>query len=157
PGTPPATGQRAFWPCSMFTAILPNIDQQVIYDGWDFNSHYSSGINAPLAFTNIPSYRCPSNNVTLADPAGFGIGDYMPIAYTDIDPGTGQRNKAYTNDSPGMLGFTRKVNEVADGLSNTMCVIEDANRPSATSGTYDQTAKYLNGPYNALGGMPNMN
>lgn len=151
PPTPAGNGTRAFWPCSMFTAILPNIDQQNIYDNWNFSQHYSSAQNAPFAFTSIPTYKCPSNNITGPDQGGFGTSDYMPIAYCDIDPVTGVRNKLATNDMPGMLGFTSKVQQVSDGLSNTMAVIEDGNRPTSTGGHYDQTTIYL-----GSGSMPGM-
>jgi prepilin-type N-terminal cleavage/methylation domain-containing protein len=158
PPNPAGNGTRAFWPCSMFVAILSNMDQQAIYDNWDMGSHYTSGTNAPLAATNIPAYRCPSNNITGPDAGGLGIGDYMPIAYCDIDPTTGLRNKAAANDSPGMLGFTRKVQEVGDGLSNTMMIIEDANRPTSTAGHYNQIGIVYSGPGVAPSAtMPNMN
>ena len=39
----------------------------------------------------IKTYLCPSNAAYQDDPEGYGQTDYMPIAYTDIDPTTGAR------------------------------------------------------------------
>src|SRR5262249_45978768 len=83
--------------------------------------------------------------------------DYMPIAYCDIDADTvtgtnadGKRMQTATNDVSGALGFCRKIGEVSDGMSNTVLVIEDANRPTSNSGKYDTTAIYI-GPLGTNG------
>jgi len=71
----------------------------------------------------------------------------MPIAYVDIDPVTGFRNKSaggvLNADTGGPLGYARKIADITDGMSNTMLVIEDGMRPTQTSGHYDQTTIYL--------------
>lgn len=143
---------RQFFPISMHTAILSFTDQSAIADSWSYNEHYSSGAqtspysgNAKLAMTNIPAFRCPSNGLTQPDQWTFGITDYMPIAYTDIDPVTGARNKSLGGNPPvlgadqaGALGFCRTIGGVTDGMSNTGLVIEDSGRPTQTGGSYDQ-------------------
>ena len=37
----------------------------------------------------VGSALCPSNSMRSPDPDGYGTTDYMPNAYTDIDPLTG--------------------------------------------------------------------
>lgn len=139
---------RRFFSVSMFVAVLPFVDQQNLYDNYTMGQHYTAGGNAAVGQTNIPMYRCPSNSVTQPDAAGFGITDYMPIAYCDIDDGSGVvgaglRDNSAANDIAGALGCCRKIQEVSDGMSNTLMVIEDANRPTSTSGHYDQTAIFI--------------
>lgn len=160
---------RQFFPVSMFVAILSNTDQTAIADQWNYNFHYtwanggSLPSNAALAKTAIPAFRCPSSSLTQVDAHGYGITDYMPIAYTDIDPGTGFRNASVAPklnaDVAGGLGFCKRIGEVQDGMSNTGLVFEDGNRPTQTSGHYDQTAIYVGywGPYSPTGvaGTPN--
>jgi len=143
-------GARRFFPVSMFVAILPYTDQANIYNQWNMNCHYtntSSSNNATLSQSKIPGYLCPSNGVTQVDGFGYGIADYMPIAYTDIDPVTGFRNKSsggvLNADVGGALGFSRRIADVTDGMSNTMLVIEDSNRPTQTAGHYDQSAIFV--------------
>jgi prepilin-type N-terminal cleavage/methylation domain-containing protein len=146
---------RGMFPVSMFVATLPYIDQAPLYNGWNFNLHYTNAANAPYARTSIPAFRCPSNAVTRVDNLGYNITDYMPIAYCDIvlpnepsaasvTPGV-RCQKCAGTDSGGALGFCRKIGDITDGLSNTMLVIEDASRPTQTGGHYDQSAGIING------------
>jgi prepilin-type N-terminal cleavage/methylation domain-containing protein/prepilin-type processing-associated H-X9-DG protein len=135
--------KRQMFPVSMNVAILPFIDETAIADAWNYNIHYTSTTNQLLCKVNLPKFMCPSNSLTAPDSLSYGITDYMPIAYCDIDPITGLRNKSgggvLNADRAGCLGFCKKVGEVTDGLSNTMMVIEDANRPTQTAGHYDQS------------------
>src|SRR5262245_42601943 len=45
---------RQFFPCSMYVAILPYIDEQPIADAWNYGAHYTFGTNAALAKTQLP-------------------------------------------------------------------------------------------------------
>ncbi len=91
----------------------------------------------------MPKFQCPSNGFTQVDQLQYGIADYMPIAYVDIDPTTGFRNKSgggvLNADTGGALGFCRRVSDITDGTSNTLLVIEDSTRPTQTSGHYNQS------------------
>ena len=136
---------------SMFVAILPQIDQAPVYDQFNFNYHYSNSVNSTnkaAASTKIAMFLCPSNSLTQPEPTllgGFGQTDYMPVAYTDLDPITGVRNKhlnpgtatatlGATQDS--MLGlYGNKISDCMDGTSNTIMVFEDAGRYSVNPAT----------------------
>ncbi len=153
--TDEAFATRRMAPVSFHVAILPYMDQGPIYDKWNFNVHYSNPVNAPLARTPITTYQCPSNSRTLPDQLGYGISDYMPIAYCDISPVTGLRDPSNQggdgllhSDRCGALGLYRPIRDLSDGTSTTMCVIEDTSRPTQTAGHYDQPAKMT------LPGMP---
>jgi prepilin-type N-terminal cleavage/methylation domain-containing protein len=137
-------GTRRMFPVSMHVAILPLIDQGNISNAWNMAYHYSNALNAPLCKTTITSFICPTNAITSVDALGYGITDYMPIAYVDISPVTGLRDPSAAgvlhSDVGGALGFCRKISELTDGTSNTILVIEDSSRPTQTAGHYDQTA-----------------
>ncbi|MGQ0636809.1 MAG: DUF1559 family PulG-like putative transporter [Planctomycetaceae bacterium] len=138
---------RRFTPMSTFTQLLPYIEQAPVFTGWNSGLHYTAGVNAALAKTKVPMYLCPSNGLTGPDPLGYGLTDYMPIAYCDFDA-TGYRGGvagAYTSnvfamDFPGALGFYGRISDVTDGLSNTALIIEDAGRPTGNGGSYDLSA-----------------
>ncbi len=142
---------------STFVAILPFVEQTAIFDQWDQRMHYSNGGgttgNSLLAKTKIAFYLCPSNGVTQPDPLGYGLIDYMPIAYTDVDPTTGVRNKHVTGSNlkatkDSALGlYGNSLAMITDGTSNTISIIEDCGRWTTTPGT--QTV--LPGSYNSAG------
>lgn len=141
---------RRFFPVSLYVAILPYVEQDNIYNKFNFGLHYSNAVNAPLCKTNIAGYLCPSNAVTQPDALKYGITDYMPIAYVDISPTTGLRNPKQTgvalnSDTPGALGFCRKMRDTTDGTSNTIIVIEDAGKLSQQSGSYNATLQTYGG------------
>lgn len=133
---------RRFFPVSLYVAILPYVEQDNIYKQFNFGLHYSNPVNAPLCKTPIAGYLCPSNATTQVDSLKYGITDYMPIAYVDIDPVTSLRNPrqagvALNADRQGALGFCRKMRDTTDGTSNTIIVIEDAGKLSQQSGSYN--------------------
>src|SRR5256885_13838451 len=96
-----------------------------------------------------PIFLCPSAAGRQADPNGYGVSDYMPVAYTDIDFTTGLRNKPTA--SPGMLQAHREITGWnADGSpqftdrggatmasttapqGKTICLIEDTGKKHHT-------------------------
>ncbi len=146
-----STIDRRFFPVSLYVAILPFVEQANIYSQWDMNVHYTNAANANLAKSKVPGYVCPSNALTQIDSLGYGTSDYMPIAYTDIDPITGARNglvagSVLNADSNGALGQCRKMADSTDGTSNTMLVIEDAGRSTGAAGAANITSvRYIGG------------
>ncbi|SFI75155.1 DUF1559 domain-containing protein [Planctomicrobium piriforme] len=155
--TSPTT--RQFTAASTFVCLLPFIDQAPVYNLWNFNFHYTAGGNPTPAKAAITVYLCPSNGTTGPDSQGYGLTDYMPIAYVDFDS-TGFRggSSAYTAnvqgiDVSGALGPYNKIAKVTDGLSNTMLIIEDAGRPTNNGGSYDITAGGLLGHASPTSGV----
>ncbi|MFO0925918.1 MAG: DUF1559 domain-containing protein [Gemmataceae bacterium] len=79
---------------SMFTFLLPYLEQDDVYRLFDLNNFYNgSPANSAAASNVVPQYLCPTNSIrpsTGVDSQGFGYTDYMPIAYVDlIDPNLG--------------------------------------------------------------------
>ena len=138
--------------------ILPYIEQNAVYQQIDITKHYTQAASQTPFQTAIRIYVCPANpnGAPGVDANGYGICDYMPTVYTDIDPTTGSRNKA-TASSPGsrvngVLRNTQKINggavnvaggstiaSVIDGTSNTIAAIEDVGRGfnGIIDGTYN--------------------
>jgi prepilin-type processing-associated H-X9-DG protein len=146
---------------SALARLLPYIEGTTIFNTLNFNYEYNdlSGGNMTGCSTVINSFICPSANrvgsgnrdsanltnspeeAALGGTTGYGVFDYAPSVYTDINivngvPTTGglgstsivpYRNK--NSAAPGLLkqGKT-SVAEVADGTSNTVAFIECAGR-----------------------------
>jgi len=135
---------------STFTMILPYMEQQNAYNLFNIQQAYNSPANAAAGSGKgkIKSFLCPSWQ-SQDDPDGYGQTDYMPVAYTDIDPTTGARDqnspKKYRN--AGLLTLHNEVTGydssnnpirvprgartqggIQDGTSNTVAIIEDAGK-----------------------------
>jgi prepilin-type N-terminal cleavage/methylation domain-containing protein len=143
---------RSFTPTSTFTQMLPYIDQANVYNLMNLNVDYTNIVNQPAATTKIPVYLCPSNGNTPADdkytvpPVGngsYGLTDYMPIAYTDLDDVGSRCNSPRVNcgvsttdsytkwDRDSVLGFHNGIRDCVDGTSNSIAIFE-ANGRQAT-------------------------
>jgi prepilin-type N-terminal cleavage/methylation domain-containing protein len=146
-GTDPASGKTAFDLNSTFTQLLPYIEEETVAK--QFNQRYTyddkrAPQNAIAAKAKVNIFVCPSNPFDEADPKDFGLTDYMPTSYTDIDPQTGIRNTSNIKvRMEGALGLrAAKISAVIDGTSKTVALIEDAGRNNAT---YIKSDKYKSG------------
>jgi type II secretory pathway pseudopilin PulG len=136
-----ATGLTVFFPHSTFTRMLPFIDQNPVYSSMDLGQHYmQTNGNVAAAKTKISGFLCPSNGVTQQDPNGFGLVDYMPIAYSNI-PG-GPYGTAKRDSALGLFGNT--ISATTDGTSNTVAIFEDAGRLAGqANGKYSATTSAI--------------
>ena len=142
---PPATnlGITVFFPQSTFSAILPYIDQAPVYQTMNFGVHYTDhAATITAGQTKIASFLCPSNAVTLPDPAGFGLIDYMPIAYIGLPNTAGVVVKK--TSALGLFG--NPIAAITDGTSNTVAIFEDSGRVSGgLNGRYSATTAAVSG------------
>jgi prepilin-type N-terminal cleavage/methylation domain-containing protein len=147
-----AAGRESLCIQSFFQSILAFTENNNVASLWNNDQPYWSTANSSLAATNIPLFRCPSSLAQDTYGGGFGITDYMPIAYCDIDPTTGKRIPAtlvagasVTNSyvEGALSGYnTKRAASVRDGLSKTVVFCEDASRVSFYGGRRTPT---LNG------------
>ncbi|HUY93010.1 MAG TPA: DUF1559 domain-containing protein [Pirellulales bacterium] len=88
--------------------ILPYMEQQALYDQYDFNEAWDGPHNSQLAAQMPAVFRCPSDPVTAT---GGTITSYVGVS----GPGT-------IFDGPKSANFAN----ITDGLSNTLAVVEFA-------------------------------
>lgn len=109
--TAAAPGNTVFDGVSFFTSILPYVEQEAAAKQANTAVlHYTLDGSQASYKTVIKSFVCPGNPTALSsgvDTEGYGTTDYMPIAYSDIDPTTGARNSASVlYKKAGMLTVT---------------------------------------------------
>lgn len=153
---------------SFFVQILAFIEQANLASKWQSKRPYwdttagnaVAGGNSQLAATKIRTFLCPSNGITKDEYGGtssgatvsgqaaqysyYGQTDYMPVAYTDLSPTDGTRQKATSATvkgayKPGLLSLLGEsgMKDAVDGTSNTAIFFEDAGRSLQTVGSRD--------------------
>lgn len=128
---------RNFTATSTFTQSLPYIDQAPLFNAMNMSLHYTNVANQTAAKTKIPAFLCPSNANTPPEGLGYGLSDYMPIAYTDVDSANVRQKLNTTWDRDSLLGFHNRIGDCTDGTSNTVAIIEAAGRQVSVQGSYD--------------------
>jgi len=153
----PCAGETKIWPSassavdvhfmqSFFQQLLAFTENTNIATKWDVNRPYWSTAgnnNQSLSGANISLFRCASSTQTEAgggpNPATggtFGITDYMPIAYTDLEFSTGKRVKTQANYfESGLSGMTKKtIGSITDGTTKSVAFCEASNRDGFYAG-----------------------
>jgi prepilin-type N-terminal cleavage/methylation domain-containing protein/prepilin-type processing-associated H-X9-DG protein len=126
---------------SVFTYLLPFIDQNELFQEYDIRYCYNDPAapgNQNVARTVIPTYLCPTNPLRAnngLDSQGYAYVDYGSILYTDVDPVTGGRNKG-TRMNGGLRGGGSRVADITDGLSKTIAIAEEVGRSETMPDIY---------------------
>jgi prepilin-type N-terminal cleavage/methylation domain-containing protein/prepilin-type processing-associated H-X9-DG protein len=127
---------------SLFTYLLPFIEQDNIYKQIDPNYYYNepspSQPNHVAAFKNvIKTYICPSYPYESVDSLGYGYVHYGATVYTDIvvyagmggsSSPVGYRDKTHARQRGALDNLPVTVSQLSDGTSNTILIAEDAAR-----------------------------
>jgi len=139
---------------STFARLLQYLEGTTIFNTINFNYEYNnSGLGNTTAFTvSLNVYLCPSavratsggREGAASSPAtdteanavgGYGVVDYGPTVYTDINPTgatTGSGATPYRfkpSRANGLLKQSKtSIAEATDGTSNTVAIAEDAGR-----------------------------
>jgi hypothetical protein len=85
--------------------LLPFLEQQALYDAYNFDEPWHSPVNRMVVETKVPVYTCPSDRTAF----GSTTTNYMLIT----GPGTVFDGTEAT-----------RFHEIRDGLSNTLLVVE---------------------------------
>jgi prepilin-type processing-associated H-X9-DG protein len=139
-GAAPAPGSTPMH--SLFTYLLPYIEQTNIYNQIDQNQYYNAKSatfpNHILAFQNvIPTYICPSYIAESKDSLNYGYVCYGATVYTDIcvyagqggsTTPVGERNKTQCRQRGALDNGQVSLTAITDGTSNTTMIAEDAAR-----------------------------
>ena len=125
--------------------ILPQLEQQMVYEKFDFGKKFDHLSNLEATSFVIPTFLCPST-ATMADDrkgdrteAGRGATDYGGIYGAGFLP-----SGEVTFETPygGILGwlagkdYAIKISMITDGTSNTIVVAEDTGRGDAWQGAW---------------------
>jgi prepilin-type N-terminal cleavage/methylation domain-containing protein/prepilin-type processing-associated H-X9-DG protein len=127
---------------SLFTYMLPFIEQNNIYALIDPNQYYNAvsatNANHVAAFQNkIPTYLCPSYPFETVDSFGYGYVHYGATVYTDIviyagqggsTMPVGERDKKHARQRGALDNLPVSIGQITDGTSNTVMIAEDAAR-----------------------------
>jgi prepilin-type N-terminal cleavage/methylation domain-containing protein/prepilin-type processing-associated H-X9-DG protein len=142
---------------SLFTYLLPYIEQNNLYLLIDLNQYYNAA-SAALpghvgAFQHVvPTFICPSYPFESQDSLGYGYTDYGPTVYTDIVvyPGqggstmpVGERDKTHARQRGALDNIPIKLSAITDGTSSTVLIAEDAARREGYANSYLDPATAL--------------
>lgn len=122
--------------------ILPELEQQGLYDRIDFDMMYSMGVNNDVAQTRLEMFVCPSAKKTEPEEAlvyvasgsairtqkaTYGLSHYGGI-YGERIAWPGRTTSIPNNPPRGTLLYDRQITarDIRDGLTNTLMVGEDS-------------------------------
>jgi prepilin-type N-terminal cleavage/methylation domain-containing protein len=116
--------------------ILAFLEQENLVRNYDYGVSWDAGSNRTISGKRLPVFMCPSvpqGDGRILPRSGFPNG----ISPTDYAPDYGYTGGIVSNpkiSSAGTCGIMapntcRKVNEIEDGLSNTLLISENAGRP----------------------------
>src|SRR3954447_2995847 len=124
---------------TLFSYILPYIEEQAVYDqidftkNWDDNNKNSKGtINRTATVKDIEAFLCPS---TESRP-GMATTDYNYISRIDQDEycskidGTAASKRAVDKLLGMITDSQNTIRKVSDGMSKTVMFVESAGRPN---------------------------
>jgi prepilin-type N-terminal cleavage/methylation domain-containing protein/prepilin-type processing-associated H-X9-DG protein len=134
------TGKVSFH--SLFTYMLPYIEQGNIYNLIDLNQYYNAPSTSKAghvaAFKNqVPTFICPSYPFESVDALGYGYVHYGATVYTDIvvtagmngsTVAVGMRDKLKARQRGVLDNLQASLPQITDGTSNTIMIAEDAAR-----------------------------
>ncbi|MBX6316141.1 MAG: DUF1559 domain-containing protein [Isosphaeraceae bacterium] len=155
---------------AVFPRLLQFLEGGTVFNAINFSHEYNcaAGTNFTAYSSVVQTFLCPSaqrqpaggrDPVDPNDPSsqrygqGYGVQDYGPTCYTDIDPNgngggpgsnmiTPYRNKNFRANGLLKQGKTA-IGECTDGLSLTIAIAEDAGRDARYASPYPES--YFNG------------
>ncbi len=121
-------------------AVLPFLEQGVVYASYNANLIFSAADNSTTRNTSISVWNCPSDAPQLFTGAGAGA----PTDYKG-NYGVNWGPNVFLNPLPGLgafyLRFGASFAEISDGTSNTLALMEMLQTPSPLNGIADRRGR----------------
>ena len=155
-GTTPGAGPGWYWNASWAISIMPNMEQNAIYNAYNFNRSGDDLGNYTSGFNQVGSLLCPSDGINLRPAAPWAANSYHGNhgGPGTIQNWTGTIVQNYTNYPAAWWGADSNMayfgfEGVTDGTSNTTLFSERllglAGNPTVTI----SSAQGRRGIYNA--------
>lgn len=115
---------------NLLTLILPFVEQQAVYDRFDFSEDWNKGANKTAHKVNISVFRCPST-WQYEDYGSDYSADVKiaPAVYKELLKQGVITERFHWEGMLKMDCSSVRAAQVTDGLSNTLLYFEDAGRP----------------------------
>jgi prepilin-type N-terminal cleavage/methylation domain-containing protein/prepilin-type processing-associated H-X9-DG protein len=153
-----ATGGKEFWKKNFVQYILPYIEQGAIASRYNYKADFDSTVpnangdyNAKIVKTNINMLVCPS---LPKDRNGGGACDYVVCMGFNLATASSQVGLATDDflrpkgrpfwkyvETSGPPTSPTRVEDVTDGLSTTIMIVEDTGLPDQYDGDRNQTSQ----------------
>jgi prepilin-type N-terminal cleavage/methylation domain-containing protein len=103
--------------------ILPQLEQQSVYDQIDFNTPWESANNDSIRKTSLPIFRCPSSLIEFPGDTDYGgvLGSLIVPAGSPPMGNLQNRGTLVIYKTPS---DAISASSILDGLSNTICIAE---------------------------------
>jgi type II secretory pathway pseudopilin PulG len=108
----------AFQNYSFHVALLPHLDQQALYDQFDFSINALDYDEGPLEYTRMPVFECPSDGSGMQPPTLPAPTNYHGNWGTGTNWYGNNGVFSYRDDHPGFIAFL-PLSAIKDGLSQT--------------------------------------
>jgi prepilin-type N-terminal cleavage/methylation domain-containing protein/prepilin-type processing-associated H-X9-DG protein len=141
-GTDAATGSGSRWGSSWLVYILPYIEQQPLFDKWQFYGNsgaFNANNNAAATGVSVKIFFCPSSPLKKGPPnrqTGSTFVSYVAVSGADNGLITGYTETRLNNlpcggniSGGGVLipNGQLKFSDITDGTSNTIAISEQSN------------------------------
>jgi len=165
-GTTPGAGPGWGWNASWTVSLLPNMEQQPLYNSYNFNRGADEPMNYTVGFNQLGSLLCPSDNVKQRPAPPWGANSYHG---NHGGPGviknwSGTITQNFTNYPAAWWGADSQMayfgfESVTDGTSNTALFSERLvglpNNPTVTVSSVDGRRGIYNASYPGALDVPN--
>src|SRR5262245_10210713 len=145
---PPSDTKSSTKKHSWVPLILPFIEQEALYNQYNFKKNWYNPANQPVVATQLTLFQCPSTPMQDRVDPNFAsaCGDYN--APMGVSPNLVAVGLIPPNDNlDGIMGRNRptRMVSITDGTSSTILVAEDAGRPDLWNAGKRVPGGYANG------------